>query len=460
MGEIDYYDIANALCTLIFTRVRFNDAIVVERYLTATLTSLRRKGVPVDRILNIRKNVEKHKPIPTTQSPRTSTTQSLLEQNQGPPVPTLTPQQLDQCTKQVLDVFGDCQEGYVRQLLAQERENHAENVINKLLNDNDYPRKKPVKSDKEIKEEERQQQRRAIENNPATNNTQGGFLDRIWSWKGSRQSTPVPPSPPPKPPIEQQEVVKKPRLPDSQGTITPNYTSNIKQNLKRAIHSCQSYSDQHLFSPPQINKVVESNNYCDVKPQQNLVACGRVKGIAFYVHRDVNPEDVQQQYSGAMSRFVDIIKGLATVFELKTSSLHLFYDTQGSTIAFNMNGSLFMNLRYYLALHDETNDPNQFKKVNRKEALIYWFMTICHELAHNFVGDHNSEHEFYMSSFAEVYLESLMHYLTTLNTTTPSSSNNNNNNTSIPTITPPPPTLPPTNNNNPPSSFTTQDLLQ
>ncbi|KAI7858717.1 hypothetical protein BDC45DRAFT_531271 [Circinella umbellata] len=456
MGEIDYYDIANALCTLIFTRVRFNDAIVVERYLTATLTSLRRKGVPVDRILNIRKNVEKHKPISTTtttQSP--TTTQSLLDQNQRHPlVPTLTPQQLDQCTKQVLDVFGDCQEGYVRQLLAQERENHAENVINKLLNDNDYPKKKQVKSDKEIKEEEEQQRRRAIENNPTTNNNQNGFLDRIWSWKGSRQSTPLPPSSPPKAPVEQQETIKKPRLPDSQGTITPNYTSNIKQNLKRAIHSCQSYSDQHLFSPPQINKVVESNNYCDVKPQQNLVACGRVKGIAFYVHRDVNPEDVQQQYSGAMSRFVDIIKGLATVFELKTSSLHLFYDTQGSTIAFNMNGSLFMNLRYYLALHDESNDSNQFKKVNRKEALIYWFMTFCHELAHNFVGDHNSEHEFYMSSFAEVYLESLMHYLTTLTATTSPSDNNNNN--SIPTITPPPSTHP----NNPLSSSTTQDLLQ
>ncbi|KAI9246456.1 hypothetical protein BDA99DRAFT_592382 [Phascolomyces articulosus] len=425
LGEIDYYDIANALCALIFTRVRFNDAIVVERYLTATLTSLRRKGVPVDRILNIRKNVEKHKPIA---SPPSIETNHMGQQQSF--VPTLTSQQLDQCTKQVLDVFGDCQEGYVRQLLAQERENHTENVINKLLNDNNYPRKKEVKSDKEILEEAQAESNRraAIENNPGINQgVAGGFLDRIWSWKGSRQSTPVPPSPPPKP-IE-QEIVKKPRLPDSQGTITPNYTSNIKQNLRRAIHSCKSYSDQHLFSPPQINKVVESNNYCDVKPQHNLVACGQVKGIAFYIHRDVNPDDVQQQYNGAMGRFTDIIKGLATVFELKESTLHLFYDTQGSTIAFNMNGSLFMNLRYYLALH-ETDDMSLFKRTKRKEALIYWFMTICHELAHNFVSDHNSEHEFYMSSFAEVYLESLIRYLATINI------NTDTNNT--PTLPPPP----------------------
>ncbi|KAI8149845.1 hypothetical protein BJV82DRAFT_2121 [Fennellomyces sp. T-0311] len=391
MGEIDYYDIANALCALLFTRVRFNDAIVVERYLTATLTSLRRKGVPVDRILNIRKNVEKspNPPIEQQHNPI------------SPPVPTLTPSQLDQSTKKVLEVFGDCQEGYVRQLLAQERENHVENVINKLLSDSNYPRNQQVKSEKQVADEEAPPK---VETN---RQSQNGFLDRFWSWKGPK--APAPPLPPPSPKQPEPEPVKKPRLPDSQGTITPNYTSNIKQNLKRAIHSCKPYSDQHIFSPPQINKVVESNNYCDVKPQHNLVASGKLKGISFYVHRDVDPEDVHQQYSRAIGRFVDIIKGLATVFELKDSSLHLFYDTQGSTIAFNMSGSLFMNLRYYLALH-ETEDPAQ-TAAKRKEALIYWFMTICHELAHNFVGDHSSEHEFYMSSFAEVYLESLINYL-------------------------------------------------
>ncbi|KAI9494351.1 hypothetical protein BDB00DRAFT_974372 [Zychaea mexicana] len=416
MGEIDYYDIANALCALIFTRVRFNDAIVVERYLTATLTSLRRKGVPVDRILNIRKNVEKQKISPPME--RSSPIHS--PPSTSPIHPTLTPAQLDQCTKQVLEVFGDCQEGYVRQLLAQERENHAENVINKLLNDNDYPRNSEVKSDKEVAAQEAKNNNahrsEGVENVPADQGGAGGLLDRIWSWRGSRQSTPTPP--PPKSPIEKElpqpqtpekQPVKKPMLPDAEETITPNYTSNVKQNLRRAIHSCKSYTDQHLFSRPQINQVAESNYYCDVKPQQNLVSSGRVKGISFYVYRDVVAEDVHQQYSGAMSRFVDIIKGLATVFELKESSLHLFYDTQGSTIAFNVNGSLFLNLRYYVALH-ETDDSAQ-SKAKRKEALIYWFMTFCHELAHNFVSGHCSEHEFYMSSFAEVYLESLMHYL-------------------------------------------------
>lgn len=67
-----------------------------------------------------------------------------------------------------------------------------------------------------------------------------------------------------------------------------------------------------------------------------------------------------------------------------------------------------MNLRYYLALHEKSG--------KHREALIYWFMTLCHELAHNFVADHSSEHEFYMSSFAEVYLDPFIDYLGTLAT--------------------------------------------
>jgi len=35
-------------------------------------------------------------------------------------------------------------------------------------------------------------------------------------------------------------------------------------------------------------------------------------------------------------------------------------------------------------------------------------MVMCHELAHNFESDHNSTHEFYLSSFAEQYMGKLM----------------------------------------------------
>ncbi|GAA5813959.1 hypothetical protein MFLAVUS_007449 [Mucor flavus] len=407
-SEIDYYDIANSLCSLIFTRVRFNDAIVVERYLTASLYNLRRKGVPVDRILNIRKQQVTPTPSPAINSSPSPPTSRL---------PLLSPKDVDKYTKQVQDVFSDCQEGYIRQLIAQQTQDHVQNVINKLLHD-DYPKSKQHEKEtvgSVVSEEEEENMRKLNEAKLAAerakqNEKQSGFMNRIWStWKPT--ANPLPPTPSPQdnvsaPPEITKQIEKKSKLPQSESTITPNFTSNIRQNLKRAIHSCKPYAGKDVYSPPRINQVNESAKYCDSTPGQDLTYVGNVMGMEFYVHRSVSADDVLEQYGQAMARFTNILTELSKVFELRLNTIQIFYDSQGPAIAFNTSGSLFMNLRYYLALHEPSN-PQQ-EKSKRKEALIYWFMTLCHELAHNFVHQHDSEHEFYMSSFAENYLEALM----------------------------------------------------
>lgn len=415
-GEIDFYDIANALCYLLFSRVRFNDAIIVERYLTASLNNLRRKGVPVDRILSIKKAVQN-----SNQTPQIESSPSSRYSSPAPPPPaSLTPKQVDEYTKKVQEVFGDCQEGYIRQLITQQNDNHVERVIDKLLQQKDYPRSQRS-SDMTVQEEKPVLD--GVPSSPNPNDSQRGtrLFDRFFSWgkpmnsNNNNESTSSP-QPIDNPTNEQSTTVSnKPKLPSSTQTITPNYTSNIKQNLRRAIHSCKPYSGQDMFSPPTINKVVESTQYCDATPGQNLTHVGRTKGLEFYVHKDVNHDSVLTQYGQAIHRFAHAVTSLATIFELKLNTVHLFYDTEGSTIAFNKSGSLFLNLRYYLALHEPnslTDPAEMFSK--RKEALIYWFMTLCHELAHNFVAEHSSEHEFYFSSFAEIYLERLIQYMSTL----------------------------------------------
>ncbi|CEG67361.1 hypothetical protein RMATCC62417_03805 [Rhizopus microsporus] len=398
-SEMDYYDVANALCVLLFARVQFNDAIIVERYLTASLHHLRRKGVPVDRILNIRKQQ-----IASPARPITSNTNPV-----SMPRP-LAPQELDKYTKQVQEVFGDCQEGYIRQLLSQQHDNHVKNVVNRLLHET-YP-KKTHQVKKVSTEEDREKQKQAISKAPEQKPT--GLINRLWSWR--QQQAPSTPSTTTS--AESSSIVnngnnethepKQPKLPPSETTITPNYTDNIRQNLKRAIHSCRPYTGQGVFTPPRINQVNESRQYCDATPGHNLTYVGNVMGMEFYVHRTIQGDDVLEQYGQAMAKFTSILNDLSKVFGLQLATIQIFYDKEGPTIAFNLSGSLFMNLRYYLALHESQTED---EAVKRKEALIYWFMTICHELAHNFVADHSSEHEFYMSSFAENYLESLMNHI-------------------------------------------------
>ncbi|CAF5033073.1 unnamed protein product, partial [Rotaria socialis] len=60
-----------------------------------------------------------------------------------------------------------------------------------------------------------------------------------------------------------------------------------------------------------------------------------------------------------------LLTGLAdNVFRLNIQSLHLFYDKVGPRIAFNTNGALFFNLRYFKEvfadqLQDYLRKPNE-----------------------------------------------------------------------------------------------------
>jgi hypothetical protein len=39
---------------------------------------------------------------------------------------------------------------------------------------------------------------------------------------------------------------------------------------------------------------------------------------------------------------------------------------------------------------------------------VYWFVTLCHELAHNLVSEHSQQHEFYTESFVTEYFGKIM----------------------------------------------------
>ncbi|KAF8593287.1 hypothetical protein BDV93DRAFT_612291 [Ceratobasidium sp. AG-I] len=51
------------------------------------------------------------------------------------------------------------------------------------------------------------------------------------------------------------------------------------------------------------------------------------------------------------------------------------------------------------AWHDEL-----VKVGNLHKALISWYFSLAHEIAHNLVQPHNAEYEYYFSSLAEVHM--------------------------------------------------------
>ena len=100
-----------------------------------------------------------------------------------------------------------------------------------------------------------------------------------------------------------------------------------------------------------------------------------------------------QIHDTSLNRFVTLLKNLAEVFQLAPEAIHIFYDHGAIPIAFNNNNALFFNLKFYLEYH---HDESKIKFT--MNTMIFWFILICHELAHNLVAAHNSIHEVSMIS--------------------------------------------------------------
>ncbi len=60
-------------------------------------------------------------------------------------------------------------------------------------------------------------------------------------------------------------------------------------------------------------------------------------------------ESLVQRKHDVLARFLHVLNPLVATYKIPQSSLHVFADNEGQLVAFNRNGSLFMNLRYYEA---------------------------------------------------------------------------------------------------------------
>ena len=197
--------------------------------------------------------------------------------------------------------------------------------------------------------------------------------------------------------------------------ITPQNTRNLAHQLKQEVSSSRGTNETDIKAvidskspPPNVS------NVCTTIMDSDLKLVTRVKSLPFYIdQRAMNEGQRMLQENGdALVRFSKVVLFLGGIFECPVKALHIYWDQDSSTIAFNRNKQLFFNFRYYLGLHYTGSIPGQFfndgLSSESRQCFYYWFMTFCHELAHHFVGEHNAQHEHYMSAFAENYMGSLL----------------------------------------------------
>ncbi|KAL6849422.1 hypothetical protein ACO1O0_008962 [Amphichorda felina] len=171
----------------------------------------------------------------------------------------------------------------------------------------------------------------------------------------------------------------------------------VHQNLLNAVNATRPHGSSSVFSNPQVNEVKEQASYCDERPAQNIKFISQASnGLKVYVSRDISAEPYQflSKNINAINIFASILAEVAQVYSLPTKVLHIFYDEKGGTIAFNTGGSLFCNLRFFLQLHaGQLMGPRPGEAM--AEAATWWWVVLAHELAHNLVSMHNSDHSYY-----------------------------------------------------------------
>ncbi|KAI9674257.1 MAG: hypothetical protein M1829_003804 [Trizodia sp. TS-e1964] len=175
---------------------------------------------------------------------------------------------------------------------------------------------------------------------------------------------------------------------------------NVQKALDSAINACRPHNSASVFAPPKVDTIEESATYCDNNDGKNLSLCGKTtSGLKIFLQNISNNRFHETFFSDNQShlnRFADILTQCGRLFGLPADSLHIFYDKPESsrTIAFNLTGSVFCNFRFFQDMHL----PKLLNHAaeGEQEALVYWWIVISHELAHNLVKDHSSAHGFHV----------------------------------------------------------------
>lgn len=170
----------------------------------------------------------------------------------------------------------------------------------------------------------------------------------------------------------------------------------VQQNLRNAVNATRAHGSDSVFSEPDVKTVKEESNYCDENSAKDIkfVAAAN-NGMKIYVARNMSADQAQFLHVNwdAVNSFARLLVDVGNVYGVSSSVLHIYYDEAGGTIAFNTGGSIFCNFRFYLQLHAAqvaTQDGSA-----RSDAATWWWVVIAHELAHNLVSVHNSNHSYY-----------------------------------------------------------------
>ncbi|KAF2006235.1 hypothetical protein P154DRAFT_517895 [Amniculicola lignicola CBS 123094] len=340
--KYDIYEVSSELVKHLVTRPKQNDAIALERILTESLRRLQAKGINVERILR-RKEYEARIAQQQELEREYEEQQRLAEQAKAG-------------IKEVEEEVGPA----------------TPDRTKKMPGAFDSPDNVDIADNKQ-----------ALTNPNAPKNVLNDWAKKL----GLRNLNP-----------------NTPNAPTDKAQITHDLAAT-RSNIASAIKDCrptnmQNIKSKHHQDPP---TELDKGGYCNDEQWENLHKAFTIPYSGRHIDIYFGPTEssTPKALSAPLSSFLPLIFGLTSIFAINPSAVNIFVDSASRTVAFNMSGSLFFNMGWFMGVHL----PEYATLEGRQRALDSWFFTFSHELAHNLVGDHNARHSWYQSQIAVEYAQ-------------------------------------------------------
>lgn len=196
---------------------------------------------------------------------------------------------------------------------------------------------------------------------------------------------------------------------------------NIEALLHESIRSTRDVSSSAVFSPDRevsISQEVQKSNNCEVIAGKDLIPCkgpsGSRKtshGFRVFAARNYDSSSVFLQNNwNAVEAFSTVLVHISSIYGLRPESVAIFHEPTGKTIAFNRDRALYFNVRFFCSLHYRVSPAPSL------QCFSYWYTTAAHELAHNIVQAHDQQHGFFTESFISVYMTKFINVISPLHT--------------------------------------------
>lgn len=211
--------------------------------------------------------------------------------------------------------------------------------------------------------------------------------------------------------VRSKEVTRDAPMTSEQDATAHHGTERL---LANSVLKTRSVARSGFHSPERLMTSIPANldrngDGCEVIPPQNLVLFhgpGQMRlGIQVFSFRNNDNNLEADQFLrtniDAIIAFRNVLHHLAEVYSVRADGMAIYYNPAGRTIAFNRQGGLYFNLRFFTSLHYVRGETPT------ADCYGFWYTTMAHELAHNLVSPHNKEHGYYTESFVSVYLPKL-----------------------------------------------------